>query len=205
MVWTNSGHYSRLTLCQLPALITCSWVPGFGVCVRYLTLPLLPLAVYYRLTWEASSETSPQALRVPQHRSFWMKTQFPTQRGLKMIISAASSPKLHVGAAQADLVWFNASTLGNPFRKERHEQTHTLSLQFSESATPFTSPSTSPPWPHWWHMQEHVHSARGPSSKQNADRTDRKYVLCSRISGWPVLVFPQSQDFIKSENSYSAA
>lgn len=39
-------------LCQLPALITCSWVPGFGVYIRYLTLPLLPLTVYNRQTWD---------------------------------------------------------------------------------------------------------------------------------------------------------
>lgn len=55
-------------LCQLPALITCSWVPGFGVYIRHLTLPLLPLAVYNRQTWDilkpahASSFPKPSSL-----------------------------------------------------------------------------------------------------------------------------------------------
>lgn len=41
--------------------------------------------------------------------------------------------RLLVGAAQADLVWFNASTLGNLFRKQRHKQTHTHFLSNSLS------------------------------------------------------------------------
>lgn len=55
-------------LCKLPALITRSWVAGFGVYIRYLTLPLLPLAVHNRQTWDilkpahASSFQKPSSL-----------------------------------------------------------------------------------------------------------------------------------------------
>lgn len=54
-------------LCQLPALITCSWVPGFRVYIRHLTLPLLPLTVHNRQTFDipkpAHASSFPKALQ----------------------------------------------------------------------------------------------------------------------------------------------
>lgn len=53
--------------CQLPALITCSWVPGFRVYIRYLTLPLLTLTVHNRQTFDipklAHAPSFPKALQ----------------------------------------------------------------------------------------------------------------------------------------------
>lgn len=59
----------------------------------------------------------------------------------------------------------------------------------------------------WLHMQQHVLRVSSTSSKQIANRTDRKYVLFSRSSGLESLaglfkVFPQSLDVFKTEKIY---
>lgn len=52
MNWEQPLQLPDSPLCQLPALIICRWVPGSGVYIKYLALPLLPLAVYKRQTWD---------------------------------------------------------------------------------------------------------------------------------------------------------
>lgn len=188
MVWTYISHYSRLTLCQLPVLITCNWVPGFGVCIGYLTLPLFALSVYYRQTWEGLKRgCMPPKSHSPAlsgHRS----TLVPTQGGWSIGTTNSYASK-------------------HPHSQyEIPKENSVLSRSFSISLSVFSlcshlslcpkcfCPSIQPPIPlHQFFLGRlsvstcgNMCSLHGPSSKQIADRTENMYsaLKALRLNQW---------------------
>lgn len=112
-------------LCQLPALITCRWVPGFGVYIRYLTLPLLPLAVNNRQTWAILKLMPLHSQSRPiSYALLWTESWFPERElitGLCKLIIFNTHTLTHTDTGfQCSFCWLFAKVLQTKSQTHMH-------------------------------------------------------------------------------------